>query len=66
MLATLTEEKQLKIFDKAEFYEDYVLMQTFPDRPEIQQIHHFMQYVKSSLLDLQFIFPPKALYTKNI
>lgn len=46
--------------------EDYKLIQTSLDRPEIQQIHRFIQHPKSSALDLQFILPPKAVHAKNI
>ena len=64
--ATLTKAKCLRVFDKAGFCEDYQLMQTSLDRPEIQQIHRFMKHAKSNLLDLQFILPPKAMHAKNI
>lgn len=66
VLATLTKAKRLQILDKARFREDYVLMQTSLDRPEIQQIHRFIQHAKSSLLDLQIVLLPKALYAKDI
>ena len=64
--ATLTKTKRLRVLDKAGFREDYQLMQTSLDRPEIQQIHRFMKHAKSSLLDLQFILPPKAMHAKDI
>lgn len=41
-------------------------MQTFLDRPEIQQIYCFMKHTKSNLLDLQFILLPKAMHAKDI
>lgn len=41
-------------------------MQILLDRPEIQQIHRFMQYSKLSCLDLQFVFPPTASYANDI
>ena len=66
MSATLTKTKCLQVLDKAGVREDYQLMQISLDRPEIQQIYCFMQYAKSSLLDLQFILPPRARYTKDI
>lgn len=45
---------------KAGFRDEYKLMQTSLDRPEIEQIHCFMAHPKSSLLDLQFILPKTA------
>lgn len=41
-------------------------MQTSLDRLEIQQIHRFMQFSKSSCLDLQFILPQTAVSAKDI
>lgn len=64
--ATLTKIKRLRILDKAGFCEDYQLMQTSLDRPEIQQIHYFIKHTKSNLLDLQFILSPKAMHAKDI
>ena len=58
--ATLTQSKRLRIIEKAGFSENYKLRQTSLDRPEIQQIQRFMQYAKSSCLDLQFVLPPTA------
>lgn len=55
--ATLTKAARLQVLTKAGFRDEYNLMQTFLDRPEIQQIHCFMAHPKSSLLDLQFVLP---------
>lgn len=41
-------------------------MQTLFNRPEIMHIHRFMEYLKASCLDLQFILPKKATAVKNI
>lgn len=56
----------MKVLDKAGFNEDYCLMQTSLDRPEIMQIHQFMEHPKASCLDLQFLLPPIAKEAKNI
>ena len=64
--ATLTQSKKLIIVEKAGFNENYKLMQTSLDRPEIQQIHRFMQHAKSSCLDLQFVLPPIAKQASDI
>ena len=66
MSATVTKTKRLQVLDKGGFRKNYQLMQTSLDRPEIQQIHRFMQHANSSLLDLQFILPPRAHYAKDI
>lgn len=41
-------------------------MQTSLDRPEIMQIHRFMEHSKASCLDLQFVFPKKAKEAQDI
>lgn len=64
--ATLTKNVRLWILAKAGFRDEYLLMQTSLDRPEIQQIHRFMAYPKSSCLDLQFILPKVAHQAKDI
>lgn len=64
--ATLTKVAQLQMLAKAGFRDEYKLMQTSLDRSEIEQIHRFMVYTKSSLLDLQFILPKKATQTNAI
>lgn len=64
--ATLTKSARLRILTKTGFRDDYKLMQTSLDRPEIQQIHHFMVHPKSSLLDLQFVLPSKATQVFDI
>ena len=58
--ATLTKSVRSRVLEKAGFLPNYHLMQTSLDRPEIMQIHRFMEYPKSSCLDLQFILPPVA------
>lgn len=57
---------RLCILDKAGFQEDYRLLQTSLDKPEIQQIHHFMTSSKSSFLDLQFVLPLTTSHAKDI
>lgn len=54
------------MLEKAGFLPDYRLMQTSLDRPEIMQIHRFMEHPKSSYLNLQFILPPNAKKAKDI
>ena len=63
---TITKSVRLHILSKAGFQDNYMLMQTSFNRPEIQQIHCFMQFSKSSCLDLQFILPQTAVSTKDI
>lgn len=41
-------------------------MQTSLDRPEITQIHQFIEYSKASYLDFQFVFPQKVKEARNI
>lgn len=41
-------------------------MQTSLDRPEIMQIHWFMEHTKISGLDLQFILPKTAEEARDI
>lgn len=43
-----------------------MLMQTSLDRPEIQQFHRFMQHLKASCLDLQFVLPLLATHANVI
>lgn len=62
----LTKRVRVYILDKAEFKPDYCLIQTLLDRPEIMQIHQFMEYPKFNCLDLQFILPKKATAAKDI
>lgn len=64
--ATLTKKMRLRILNKVGFRDNYRLMQTSLDRPEIQQIHQFMRHTRASCLDLQFILPPQALSAKDI
>lgn len=64
--ATLTKDMRLRILSKARFRDEYHLMQTPLDRPEIQQIYRFMASPKSSHLDLQCILPPGATQAKDI
>lgn len=56
----------MKVLDKAGFNEDYRLMQTSLDRPEIMQIHQFMEQPKASCLDLQFLLSLIAKEAKDI
>lgn len=64
--ATLTKSARLQILTKADFHDDYKLMQTSLDHPEIQQIYRFMAHTKSSHLDLQFVLPEKATQVCDI
>lgn len=41
-------------------------MQTSLDRPEIMQIHRFMDYSKASCLDLQLLLPKGTQQAKDI
>ena len=52
--------------EKAGFLPNYRLLQTSLNRPEIMQIHRFMEHPKSSCLDLQFILPTEAKEAKDI
>lgn len=56
----------LYIPPKARFREDFELMQTFLNQPEIQQIHYFMTGSKNSYKDLQVIFSCKTNQAKDI
>lgn len=49
--ATLTKSVRFRVVEKAGFYPNYDLMQTSLNRPEIMQIHRFMEYSRSSCLD---------------
>lgn len=64
--ATLTKSTRSRILDKAGFLSNYKLMQTSLDRPEIMQIHRFMEHSKASCLDLQFILPKEATQASDI
>ena len=64
--ATLTKQAQTKILDKAKFRTGYCLMQISLDRPEIMQIHQFLEYTKAICLDLQFIPSKTANEIRNI
>lgn len=64
--ATLTKSMRLCILAKAGFRDDYKLMQTSLDRPEIHQVHRFMRHLKAGCLDLHFILPPTATYARDI
>ncbi len=64
--ATLTKSIWLCILSKTGFRDEYHLMQTSLDRLEINQIHRFMTGAKSIYLDLQCIFPQKAIQAKDI
>ncbi len=50
--ATLTKSTRSRILDKAGFLPNYKLTQTSLDRPEIMQMHRFMEHSKASCLDL--------------
>lgn len=58
--ATLTKNVRSRVIEKAGFLPNHHLIQTSLDRPEIMQIHRFMDHPKSSCLDLQFILLPVA------
>lgn len=64
--ATLVPKLITKVLDKLGFFPDYKLMRTSLDRPEIMQIHQFIEYAKSSCLDLQFILPKNAKEVRDI
>lgn len=64
--ATLTKSIQSQVFEKIGFFSNYYLMQTSFDRLKIMQIYRFMEYPKSSCLDLQFIFLLIAKKIRNI
>lgn len=49
---------------KTSFLPMYKLIQTFFDQPEIIQVYQFMQYLKFSCLDLQFVLPKVATKAK--
>lgn len=66
MSATLTKATQSWVIEKAGFTSKYKLMQTSLDRPEIMQMHRFIQHSKASCLDLQFILPKNTKQAKDI
>ena len=66
VFATLTKSTRYRILDKAGFLPNYKLTQTSLDRPEIMQIHRFMEHSKASCLDLQFILPKTAAQASDI
>lgn len=64
--AKLTKIVQSWVFEKAGFFSNYHLMQTSLDRSEIMQIYWFIEYPKSSCLNLQFILLPIAKTARDI
>ena len=62
----MTKSTRSQVFAKAGFLPEYRLMQTSLDRPEIMQIHRFIEYSKASCLDLQLFLPKGAQQEKNI
>lgn len=64
--ATLTKKTRLQVLDKTSFLPNYRLMQTSLDRPEIMQIHRFMEHTKASGLEFQFILPKTAKEARDI
>ncbi|MCJ1465984.1 hypothetical protein MMC07_004603 [Pseudocyphellaria aurata] len=54
--ATLTAKVRKQVVRKAGISAEYRLMHTSLDRPEIMQIHHFMEHPLASCSDLQFLF----------
>lgn len=64
--ATLTKKTLSAVLDKAGFLPTHRLMRTSLDRPEVMQIHRFMQHPKSSCLDLQFLLPRSASEARDI
>lgn len=66
LLATLTKSIRLKVVKKAGFLPNYWLMQMTLGRPEIMQIHCFIEHPRSSCLDLQIILPTQAKKASDI
>ena len=64
--ATLTKKTLLTVIDKARFLSTHWLMRTSLNRPEIMQIHRFMQHPKGSCLDLQFVYSRSASEARDI
>lgn len=64
--ATLTKKTRMIVVDKSGFHPFYKLMQTSLDRPEIMQVHRFMEHSKGSCLDLQFVLPAEAKEARDI
>ena len=64
--ATMTKSTRSRVLAKAGFLPDYHLMQTSLDRPEIMQIHRFIDYPKASCLDLQLLLPKSAQQAKDL
>ena len=64
--ATLIKNVRQKVVERAGFLPNDWLLQTSLDHLEIIQIYCFMDYSRSSGLDLQFVFLPKAKEAKNI
>ena len=62
----LTKTVRSCVLEKAEFLPNYRLIQTSLDWPEIMQIHRFIEHLKSSYLDFQFIFPSNTKKAKDI
>lgn len=46
--ATLTKKTRLIVISKAEFFSGYKLIQTSLDRPDIGQMHQFMELSKKN------------------
>lgn len=59
--ATLTAKVRSRVLNKAGFLSNYWLMQTSLDRPEIMQIHRYIEHTKVSCLNLQFTIPEIAI-----
>lgn len=64
--AILTKQAWSQILEKAGFNPTYKLIWTSLDRPKIMQIHCFMEDIKDSYLDLQFILSKMAKEAKDI
>lgn len=64
--ATLTKSVCTRVVEKADFLPNYYLLQTSLDHPEIMQIHRFMEHLRSSCLDLQFVILQQAKKPKDI
>ena len=58
--ATMTKSTRSQVIAKGGFLPEHRFMQIFLDRPEIIQIHHFMNHFKASYLDLQLLLPKGA------
>lgn len=65
-ISNADKKRPIRVVEKAGFLPNYRLLQTSLDRPEIMQIHCFMDHPRSSCLDLQFVLPPEAREAKDI